>query len=321
MVSPQPRGILCLLQSRERAWQDENDCANAATSDRLQEDTTVSITRFLSDDHFKRLSTDFGFLLRMVHGYGGELELALRGPYFNIYHRGNSLAKVSFSSAEQYRVEISSAFYNESEAAQDKRFANCISNVAGGRVTLTLPADLLHPFFQKKYLDDLCSRIKRRNYCEEIAVEQMLICDNRGREDFIIIDRQVVFLGLRDVRMDLLALRQVEPGANRYQFEIIEVKLGNNPDLRGNVAEQLDRYVQHVKTEHRAYKDCYEKQYRQKVALGLIYDPPFEQIEISQEVTGVLVVTGYGGIAQPVLKELANDHPRLQIIPLSLSLP
>ena len=280
----------------------------------------MSIARFLSEDHFKRLSQDFGFLLKMIHGYAGELEIALRGPYFNIYYRGNSLAKVGFASAGQYRVEISSAFYNESAVAEDKRFTDCISTVAG-RVTLTLPADLLHPFFQKKYLDDLCSRIKRRNYSEEIAVEQMLICDNRGREDFIIIDRQIVFPGHKDVRMDLLALRQVEPGAKRYQFEIIEVKLGNNHDLRGNVAEQLDRYVQHVKTEHSAYRACYEKQYKQKVDLGLIYAPPFEQIEITEDVMGVLVVTGYGGIAQPVLRELANDHPRLQIVPLSLSLP
>lgn len=286
----------------------------------VREENTVSIARFLSDDHFHRLSTDFGFLLKMVRDYGGELEIALRGPYFNIYHRGNSLAKVSFLTSGQYRVGISGAFYNESAVAEDKRFTDRISTVAG-RVALTLPANLLHPFFQKKYLDDLCSQIKRTNYGEEIAAEQMLICDNRGREDFIIIDRQVVFPGERGVRMDLLALRQVEPGANRYQFEIIEVKLGNNPDLRGNVAEQLDRYVQHVKAEHGAYKACYEMQFKQKVALGLIYDPPFERIEITEEVTGVLVVTGYGGIAQPVLKELANDHPRLQIIPLSLRLP
>ena len=321
MVSPQSRGILCLLQNKEHARQAENDCGNAATGDWLREDTTVSIARFLSDDHFHRLSADFEFLIKMVQHCGGELELALRGPYFNIYHRGNSLAKVSFSSAEQYRVEISSTFYSESAVAEDKRFAGCISEGAKGRATLNLPADLLRAFFQKRYLDDLCSRIKRRNYSEETAVEQMLICDNRNREDFIIIDRQVAFPGRRDVRMDLLALRQVEPGANRYQFEIIEVKLGNNPDLRGNVAEQLDRYVQHVMKEHHAYKACYERQYEQKVALGLICDPPFEQIEITKEVTGVLVVTGYGGIAQPVLIELAHDHPRLQIIPLSLSLP
>lgn len=283
--------------------------------------TTVSIARFLSDDHFKRLSTDFGFLLAMIHDYGGELELALRGPYFNIYHRGNSLAKVSFLPSSQYRVEISSAFYNGSAVAVDGRFSSCTTEGVRNRVTVTLPAKLLHPFFQKRYLDDLCARIRRRNYGEEIAAEQMLICDNRGREDFIIIDRQVVFPGCKGTRIDLLALRQVEPGTNRYRFEVIEVKLGNNRELRGSVAEQLDRYVQHVAREHQDYRHCYEKCYEQKVALGLIGNAPFKQIEIVEGVTGVLVVTGYLGIAEPVLQKLQTHHPKLRITRLPLLMP
>ena len=40
--------------------------------------------------------------------------------------------------------------------------------------------NLLHPLFQKKYLNEILSNIKEENYSEELAFEQILITDNHG---------------------------------------------------------------------------------------------------------------------------------------------
>jgi len=120
-------------------------------------------------------------------------------------------------------------------------------DLAGGYVLFVVKSDQLHPLFQKKHLGEFCSRIKAINNGEEITFEQMIITDNMDRGDLIIIDRQVTDEQLRLKRMDLLALKQVE--ARKFGFLVIEVKLGNSPELREKVAEQLDFYVSHIRNQ------------------------------------------------------------------------
>ena len=72
---------------------------------------------------------------------------------------------------------------------------------------------------------------------------------------------------LAEKRMDLLALKKVKD--NEYNFVILEVKLGNNKELAGKVANQLDAYVKHIDANFQEWKDSYEKTYSQMREAGL----------------------------------------------------
>lgn len=269
------------------------------------------INRFFNQTNFKRMEDDFIFLLKMIKDkdFRGELDLALRDNYFNLYYKGNSLAKVEFCKGDSYRISINEKFYKNTGAFKDERF--CKSN-KNGYFEIILENNLLHPFFQKKYLKQFISKIRKVNNGEEITLEQAIITDNLDREDIIIIDRQIEGKVLKK-RMDLLAIRQVEKNKNEYVFCVIEVKLGNNPELKKEVVEQINTYVSHIKKYFNDYKDCYEKQYKQKRDLGLIINPKYESIEIVKPVKGLIAVVGYSGIAKAQIARLKSNHQGLNV--------
>ena len=118
----------------------------------------------------------------------------------------------------------------------------------------------------------------------------MLITDNLNRKDFIMIDRQVTETGM-DAKLDLLALRKGK--GNQFCFEVIEVKLGNNKELSLDVGEQLSRYTKHIKSNIKDWIHCYKEVYGQLKTLRLLDKLPWKEIEIGQEVKGLVVVGGY----------------------------
>lgn len=279
----------------------------------------MAIKRFFDEDKFARMQSDFNFLLETVKNSNGEFYLALRNNGFNLYYKGNSLAKVSFDKPQKgYKVQIHKEFFSGTKADKDVRFNMSKKDLAGGYVSLAVKSDQLHPLFQKQYLGEFCSRIKVANNGEEITFEQMIITDNMDREDLVIIDRQVTDEQLRLKRMDLLALKQVE--SRKFGFWVIEVKLGNSPELREKVAEQLEFYVSHIRNQFNEYKYCYEKNYCQKKKLGLFTRPSYEQIEIVPEISGCVVVVGYSGVAQEQINNLKRLHPDLSVKRLKLDL-
>lgn len=279
----------------------------------------MAIKRFFDDDNLARMQGDFKFLLKTIRNSNGEFYLALRDNGFNLYYKGNSLAKVSFDKPQKgYAIQIHKKFFSDTKADKDARFNMSKKDITGGYVLLALKSDQLHPLFQKKYLGEFCSRIKAVNNGEEITFEQMIITDNMDKEDLIIIDRQVTDEQLRRKRMDLLALKQVE--SRKFGFLVIEVKLGNSPELREKVAEQLEFYVSHIMNQFNEYKYCYEKNYCQQKKLGLFTRPPYEQIEIVPEISGYVVVVGYSGVAQEQINNLKRLHPGLSVKRLKLDL-
>ena len=120
-----------------------------------------------------------------------------------------------------------------------------------------LPSNMLHSFFQRKYLDRTGSNIASANYSEEITFEQMLITDNLNWQDFLIVDRQVTETALRRQRMDLLALRRIDK--DRFQLLVIEVNLGNNPELCRKVADQVESYERHINQHFEKWKGSESK--------------------------------------------------------------
>ncbi len=281
------------------------------------------IKRYLSESNVTRMEEDFKFLLGMIQGSHGEMDLALRDNYFNIYYKGNSLAKVEFQK-ETYRVSIHRKFVEgTSVMTKDKRFKGTIS---GNEYRITLPPNLLKAFFQKKYLQEFQSRIKNTNHGEEMTLEQQIITDNAYSRKYIILDRQVQDTDTTmKGQIDLLAAKRMEDG--KYKMVILEVKRGDNKELKNDVAEQLKRYIDHVEKNYSDYKKCYEKRYKQMASLELYKNSVFheETIEFADYqkncVEGMVVVVGYSQTGINQVNELKKNHPDLDIVVLDYRLP
>jgi hypothetical protein len=265
--------------------------------------------RYLDKQAFKRVSRDFLFLFEAIKKSRGELDFRLRDGYFNIYYKGNSLAKVTIRK-DSYKASIHYKFATEEVFKRDDRF-NRLGERHDDYIEFRLIPKLLHPFFQKEYMDRLCSNIAKVNYSEEIAFEHMLITDNMERDDFFIIDRQVTERAMERRKLDLLALKQKQD--NRFYFFVMELKLGNNPELRKEVGDQLLVYINHIKAHFPDWKASYEITYRQLKGLGLFDRPEHDEIEIVKGTEGMVVVGGYSGIAAESIRELRNEFPNLEI--------
>ena len=137
-----------------------------------------------------------------------------------------------------------------------------------------------------------------------------VITDNIIRDDLILIDRQVTDPNTRK-KLDLLALKQVQ--GNQYQFLVLEVKMGNNPELKDKVANQLNNYVNHITEHFKEYKSCYEKNYSQKKIWGLFENPNWDAIEIVPNVQGMIIVGGYSGLAKEQIEVLKKNYPTIKV--------
>jgi hypothetical protein len=266
--------------------------------------------RYLDKQAFERVSHDFfKFRFKAIRKSRGELDFRLRNGYFNIYYKGNSLAKVTIRK-DEYLVSIHHKFATEDVFKRDERF-NRLGERHGDYIEFRLTPKLLHPFFQKKYAARLGSNIAKVNYSEEITFEHMLITDNMERDDFFIIDRQVTETAMERRTLDLLTLKQKQD--NRFHFFVMELKLGNNPELRKEVGDQLLGYINHIKAHFPDWKASYEITYRQLKGLGLFDRPEYDEIEIVKDTEGMVVVGGYSGIAAESIRELKNEFPNLEI--------
>lgn len=265
----------------------------------------MEIKRYFSEDNLRRIKSDFKFLVDSIDtSYYGELYFAIRDDYFNIYYKGNSLARIEPEKDNRYKVSIEHKFFDKTKADNPKFYKSKKNSK-----NIILTNKQLHPFFQKKHLTEFQSRIKKVNYGEEIEFEQLLITDNLDREDFIFIDRQVKILERK--KLDLLALKQVKE--NQYKFVVAEVKMGKNPELKSKVVSQLNGYVNHIADNFDNYKKCYEKHFEQKRELGLIKNPKFDNIKIIKPVEGIVLVGGYSRIAIEQINELKSTYPHIAV--------
>lgn len=267
------------------------------------------IKRYFNDPSvLGRIKRDFRNLIAIVNGSHGELSIQLRSNYFNIYSRGNSLAKIEPLTHDKYRVQVHQKF------AVGKTKISWMNppTKSGNYCNWTIKGQDAQRFLAKSIIDKLMKNIADVNHGEEIAYEQMLMTDNPPTAELVIIDRQVSAHN-HTGQMDLLALSR-PTGEGAFRFLVIEVKLGNNSELRKAVAKQLTNYVKHVTAHIDDYIDCYKQNYSQKRQLGLISfgDAP-NSIEIERTVEGMVVVGGYSGIANEPIAELKRCHSDIKV--------
>ncbi len=264
------------------------------------------ISRYLSQVTFDAVKKDFGFLIEKIKQSGFEYSLQIRDDYLNLYYKGNSLGKIIYKKArKQYEVRVNFKFVEDFPFIVNRFKHSCKKY----DFIFMLNGRQLHPFFSTRNLLSMAQKVKEVQFQEEIVFEQMLLTDNAKRADLIIIDRQVVDRG-SDTKMDILALKRKE--TDKYQFCVLEVKLGNNKELKDKVFTQLQEYTKRIADNFHQYKECYEKNFLQKQELGL--EPEGLKVDIVEGVLGFVVVGGYSGLAEQSIKELKARHPDIKII-------
>jgi len=264
------------------------------------------ISRYLSQGTYEAVKRDFGFLVEKIKQSGFEYGLQIRDNYLNLYYKGNSLGKISYRKSENlYEIRIHRKFA-EGIGSAINRFENSFDREY---LLFTLKSKQLHPFFSTRNLLLMGQKVREVQFQEEIVFEQMLLTDNISRNDLLIIDRQVVDRN-SSTKMDLLALKRNNAG--KYQFCVLEVKLGNNAELKEKVFAQLSEYIERITKNFRQYKDCYEKNVLQKHGLGLL--PEVSAVDIVEGVLGVVVVGGYSGLAEKSIGELKSRHPDIKVL-------
>ena len=105
------------------------------------------IKRYFSEDIFNRIKGDFGFLIDRILQSGFEYDLQIRDNYFNLYYKGNSLGKISFSSKTGlYNVRIHHKFV-------DQKIKERFKPQEGTYLTFIIPKKQLHPLFSQSKLN------------------------------------------------------------------------------------------------------------------------------------------------------------------------
>jgi len=271
------------------------------------------IQRYLSCEHLNRAAQDMKPVIKLLNGSYGEFSLQLREDYFNIYYQGNSAAKVRFNAGGTYSAVIHYKFVEgilESFNKYSDKKQTVDSRNSAGYYTFKIKPNNLHGFFQRDHLRRLSGNIKKVHNGEEITMEQVIVTDNPPNQNFVIIDRQVA--DHEDfARIDLLGLKR-DPD-NKYHFVAIELKLGQNPELKAAAGAQVSGYVEHIREHIADYSKCYEKNYVQKKKLG-VFDEEVpgllpDSIEINTDVgsvKGIVISSGYSRLAKVNIKSLED---------------
>lgn len=267
------------------------------------------INRYFSENAFVKFKTDFSFLTKKIKDSKGELDLQIRpGNKFNIYYKGNSLAEVTIQKAN-YVIKINKKFKSDKVADEkDKPKQRFIGRFdeSGDYHKIILNPNELYIFFQSPIIEGLKKNIKDVNYKEEITFEQSLITDNIYSKKLIIIDRQVAGGGIKGT-LDLLALKEIDHA--KYRLIILEVKLGNNKELRDKVVGQIKNYIEVIQERIDEFRKCYKENYAQKKAAGLFPDKFPDNITIDKEVEGRIVVGLYSEVGKEYIQELLKKYP------------
>jgi hypothetical protein len=271
-----------------------------------------SIKRFFSEDVFEVIQKDLKFLIDKIHQSKFEYDLQIRDDYCNLYYRGNNIGKITPKRRGLYTINIHTKFIDNTIK---KRF-NGRTRATDEYLTFPITRKQLRNFYSTANLQSMARKVKNEAYKEELVFEQMLLTDNIGRDDLIIIDRQVKE-GSNQTRIDILALAKKE--GKEYQFRVIEIKLGNNPELKSSVVNQLNGYIKRISDNFADYKKCYLKNLWQKQQLGII-NPKLE-VNIVEGAQGMIVVGFYSGIAEKSIEDLRRKAPNIKVAQFKNQIP
>ena len=149
-------------------------------------------------------------------------------------------------------------------------------------------------------------RHKKGDISEGVSETNHFI-ENRtnSKNGIIVIDRQVVYPGVKDCRIDLLGLKKQSNG--KFKFVVIELKNKTNKDIK-TVFSQVEGYIDLVRDNYEHFKVTYETVVKQKIQLRLLQRFQCEIIpsdEGKDMIEGIVVLDNYNirskllGLAMP----------------------
>src|SRR5688572_15034374 len=118
-----------------------------------------AICRSISDQLLEAFLNDFAFLFDKVRRSCGELDLRLRNDYFNLYYKGNSLAKVRVT-PPTYQIEVHEKF--AASVFPVERFGTPRQSSDGKNLLFSVSARQLRAFFSNENIKAVASRIAKR---------------------------------------------------------------------------------------------------------------------------------------------------------------
>jgi len=245
---------------------------------------------FLKDLKKGKLS----FILDFESKHRESFIAEIRDKYLELYFLGHAVEVRN--TKEGYLLIASKEFKPEIESAEsivqpygDKKWKIPFANIK-----------------DFKHFDDIMTAIllkivrHKKGKISEGVSEINHFVDNRAirNNGILVIDRQVVYPGLPESKIDLLGLKRLSKSENKFTFSVIELKNQNNPEIQ-KVFSQTKRYIDilYNRDRYEHFRLTYENVLKQKFELRLLrrigiriahYD------EISKnDIKGVVVLDNY----------------------------
>ena len=146
--------------------------------------------------------------------------------------------------------------------------------------------------------------------------------DNRfiGKNGILVIDRQIVYPGIRESRVDLLGLKRLRKDSNLFTFVIIELKNKNNVEI-AQVCSQTAKYIDLIydnKKIYESFRSTYQNVVEQKKKLRLLRRidcqiAPWDKIS-KKDILGLIVLDNFNikgdlkknGLLERAIKDWAD---------------
>ncbi len=238
-------------------------------------------------------------VLQFERDYRKSLIVEIRDNFLDLYFLGHSI-EVKRSAKLGYYISASSTFdivngtrgefKDMVKHADSKRWQIFFNDIKDYKQFCRLMEAIISKIVLHKY-GDISEGVSELNH----------FVDNRaiGKNGILVIDKQVVYPGIRGNRIDLLGVTRIPGKKGLFTFVVIELKNKNNPQI-GEVFTQTKRYIDLIYDEKNIYEDfraTYMTVIRQKIALGLLKNvkcdiAPWDAIS-KQDILGVVILDNF----------------------------
>lgn len=272
-------------------------------------------TNFLNDLRDK--SNKLNYVLDYEHKNRGILILEIRDNFLDLYFLGHGIEVKKKKKNGKYCLIGSNAF-NPKSSLSSERLKRLVKDYGPKKWQIYFE-EIENKHDYKEIMDTVISKIvlHRKGSISEGVSEVNHFVDNRdiGRNGILIIDRQVVYPGIRN-RIDLLGIRRLADA--KFTFSVIELKNKNNTDI-GGVFSQLRQYIDIVFEHYDSFMTTYTEVISQKIKLSLLKRincqiAPKKEIS-KKDIKGVVILDNYNiksdlkpnGLLHRALKDWANQ--------------
>ena len=208
------------------------------------------------------------FIRRFESDHRKSFMIEIRNNFLDLYFLGHTV-EVKGAAKTGYYLMASDTF-NPKQILPD-RLKRIIKHSKHRKWQIFFKDIKRYPDFEKIMTAVMAKIVEhsKGNISEGVSEVNHFI-NNRTITDeskILIIDRQIVYPGLRESRMDLLGLKKLNNG--KFGFVIIELKNKANKDIE-DVFKQTQRYIDVLRRHYDDFRKTYKKVLDQKIKLRLL---------------------------------------------------